>query len=411
VRNILEMKQKRAALVKQAREILDRADAEKRGLTAEETQTYDRIMAEVDALGVEIEREERLQALEARLSQVDQPVAARRDQPGVGRDVRLNLRAMPEYREAFWQALRAGHNSLTADQVRLLMDPEVRALAVGTDAAGGYLVPDEFERTLIQKLTEQNVMRSLATVITTGSGSREIPVEESYGSATWLGEGAAFTESDSSFSQVVLGAHKLGTIIKVSEELLNDSAFDIEAYVASAFARRFARAEEAAFVNGDGVGKPLGVVQSVTLGKVGAAGQTTSITADDLIDLYHALRRPYRQRATWLMADSTVKAVRKLKDNDGQYLWQPGLQAGRPDTILGRPVAVSDDVPAMAAGARSILFGDFSYYWIADRQGRVMQRLVELYAANGQVGFRMYARVDGKLTLPEAVVCYQNAAA
>lgn len=409
MREVLELRQKRANLVAQARSLLDRADAEKRSLAADEEEQYSRIEAEIEALQKEIERREKLYNLEKSLSESEGTVVGGRMKPGEP-NAPTNLRATKEYTDAFWAALKAGRNVLTAEQWKLLHAPEIRNLVVGTDASGGYLVPDEFERTLVKKLEDLNVMRGLATVITTSSGIREIPVEADYGTATWLGETAAYTESDATFSQVTLSAYKLGTIIKVSEELMNDSAFDITDYVTSAFARRFANAEEAAFVNGDGVGKPTGVVQGAEQGKVGATGQTTSVTADDLIDLFHSLRRPYRPRATWLMADSTAKAVRKLKDNDGQYLWQPGLQAGQPDTLLGRPVVISDYMPAMAANAKSILFGDFSYYWIADRVGRVMQRLDELYAANGQVGFRMYQRVDGKLILPEAVKYYQNSA-
>lgn len=409
MKNIIEKRQKRAKLVNQGRELLDKAEKENRALTAEEEQQYDRIMDDVDRLGKEIEREEKQLALENEMKDVSSP--AHRPEPQNDNKKNTNPRASKAYRDAFWRALTHGKNALTAEQVNLLNDPQVRNLSVGTDAAGGYLVPDEFERTLVQKLEDANVMRGLATVITTGSGTREIPVEADYGSATWLGENAAYTESDAQFSQVTLSAYKLGTIIKVSEELLNDSAFNIDNYVAGAFARRFARAEEAAFVNGDGSGKPTGVVQMATEGKVAPDGQVDSVTTDDLFDIYHALKRPYRSNATWLFADSTAKAIRKLKDGDGQYLWQPGLQAGQPDRLLGRPIAISDDVPAMAADAKSIIFGDMSYYWIADRVGRTMQRLVELYAENGQVGFRMYQRVDGKLILPEAIVYFQNAAA
>jgi len=407
---ILEMRRQRAKLIEDARDILDKAEQEKRSLTAEEEQQYDRIMADVDELAKKIQREERMLELEKELDSSLNQVKRMdpKEEPGEKRN--RNLRATAEYRDAFWTALTRGRNALTAEQFDLLMDREVRALVIGTDTAGGYLVPDEFERMLVQKLEAENVMRSLATVISTSSGTREIPVEADYGMAAWLAESAPYQESDIEFGQVILGAHKLGTIIKISEELLNDSAFDMSTYIASAFARRMGRAEEAAFVNGDGTGKPTGVVQSAQQGVVAPAGQTDSISADDLIDLYHALKRPYRSRATWLMADSTAKAIRKLKDNDGQYLWQPGLQAGQPDRILGRPVAISDDVPPLGAGNRAVLFGDFSYYWIADRVGRVMQRLDELYAANGQVGFRMYQRVDGKLILPEAVVYFQNAA-
>lgn len=393
---ILEMREKRAALVEQARQLLDAADNEKRGLTAEEEQQYDRIMADVDALGKRIEQEERQAALEKELQSSQGTQAARREQPGSA-GAEGTGRASQEYRTAFWHAFRQGNSALFAD--------EVRALQVGTDSEGGYLVPDEFERTLIQALQDQNVMRGMATVITTGSGDRLIPVVASHGSASWIAEEGAFTDSDEAFSRVTLGAYKVGTLIKVSEELLQDSAFNLEQYIVSEFARRIGRAEEAAFVNGDGSGKPTGLIGSAGVGVTAAS--TSAITADELIDLYHSLGRPYRQRATFLLADSTAKVIRKLKDNDGQYIWQPGLQAGQPDRLLNRPVAISDDVPTIAASAKVIAFGDFSYYWIADRQGTSFQRLSELYAVNGQVGFRAFRRVDGKLILTEAVKVLQ----
>jgi HK97 family phage major capsid protein len=401
-----ELYAKRVALVKQAREVVDLADKEKRSMTAEETAKYDRIMADVDALGEEIRRLEKLEEAEKAMEGMETRKAGGKEVylPD-GKPLKVSQTA--EYRKAFWDALKLGSNALMPDQVRLLFDPEVRSMVVGTDASGGYLVPDEFERTLVQKLTDENVMRQLATVIRTG-GDRAIPVESSAGTAAWTSEGGNYTESDPTYTQVTLGAYKAGTIVKVSEELLADSAFDLEAYLANTFAKRIAALEEAAFVAGDGSGKPTGVVAGASAGVTGAS--TTAVTADEIIDLYHSLRRPYRQKAVWLMADSTAKAIRKLKTTDGIYLWQPGLARGTPDTLLDRPVYISDSVPAMAASAKSILFGDFSYYWIADRQGRVMQRLVELYAASGYVGFKMYQRVDGKLTLSEAVKYFANKA-
>lgn len=395
--NPKEMREKRAALIKQARDILDRAEAENRDLTAEEEQQYDRIMAEVDALGKRIERAERQAALEAELRQSQGTIAAHLEQPGAGGEVRLG-RDSDEYRNAFWKAVRYTRNALDA--------METRALQVGTDTEGGFLVPTEFERDLVQALENQNVMRTLARVVSTSS-DRSIPVVTSHGSATWLAEEGAFTESDEAFGQKTLYAHKVGTLIKVSEELLQDSAFDLAGYIIGELSRRIGAAEEAAFVNGNGIGKPLGVVQDAEVGVTAASA--TAVTSDELIDLFHSLGRPYRSRATWLMADSTAKAIRKLKDSQGQYVWQPGLQAGQPDRLLARPVVISDDVPAMTTGNKSILFGDFSYYWIADRQGTVLQRLNELYAVNGQVGFRAYRRVDGKLTLSSAVKALKQA--
>ena len=193
-------------------------------------------------------------------------------------------------------------------------------------------------------------------------------------------------------------------MIKVSEELLNDSVFDLESYIAREFARRIGTKEEEAFFTGDGTGKPLGILAASGGAETGVtAASATTVTADELMDLFYSLKSPYRKNAVWILNDSTIKAIRKLKDNNGQYLWQPSLVAGTPDTILGRPVKTSAYMPAIAAGAKTIAFGDFSYYWIADRQGRSFKRLNELYAANGQVGFLGSQRVDGKMILPEAV--------
>lgn len=408
MKTILDMREQRAKLVNQARDLVNRAEEEKRDFNAEDQQQYDRIMNDIDDLKNKIDREEKLAGLENEMSQPIDTIT--KPEPGAQQNDQKIGRASDDYVNAFWKAFRNGKEALNHEEVSMLMDPQIRNLAVGTDANGGYLVPDEFERQIIQELEEQNIMRQLATVIQTSSGSREIPVESDYGTANWMSENEAYTESDATFSQEILGAHKAGTIIKVSEELLNDSAFDIDAYVRSAFARRFGNLEEAAFVNGTGTGQPTGLVGSAQVGHTTATGQTASIIADDFIDLFHSLRRPYRRNASFLMNDGTVKASRKLKDSDGQYIWQPGLQAGEPDRILNRPVHVSDDVPALGAGNKPVAFGDYSYYWIADRQGRVMQRLNELYAANGQVGFRMFERVDGKLILPEAVKVLQNAA-
>ena len=288
----------------------------------------------------------------------------------------------------------------------------LNALQVGTDSEGGYLVPDEFERTLVEALEEQNIFRSLAHVIQTSSGDRKIPVVASKGTASWVDEEGTIPESDDAFSQVSIGAYKLGTMIKVSEELLADSVFDLESYISREFARRIGNKEEEAFFTGDGSGKPLGVLAATGGAQTGVtAASATAITADELMDLYYSLRAPYRKSSVFLMNDSTVKAVRKLKDANGQYLWQPSLSAGTPDTLMGRPVYTSAYMPALAAGAKGVLFGDLSYYWVSDRQGRSFKRLGELYAPTGQVGFLATQRVDGRLILPEAVKILQQKAA
>ena len=399
---ILELREKRAKAWEAAKAFLDSHRNEKGVLSAEDDAAYTRMEQEITDLGKEIARLERQEAFERELSQpVNKPLTGRPVSGGAGKE--KTGRASEEYKANFWNAMRS----------KVPLPSVVNALEEGTDSEGGYLVPDEYERTLVEALEEENVFRQLANVIRTSSGDRKIPVVATKGTASWIDEEGAYTESDDSFGQVSIGAYKVGTMIKVSEELLNDSVFDLESYIAKEFARRIGAKEEEAFFTGDGSGKPLGVLAATGGAETGVtAASSTAITADELMDLFYSLKSPYRKKAVWVLNDSTIKAVRKLKDSTGQYLWQPSLMAGTPDTLLGRPVKTSAYMPVIAAGAKTIAFGDFSYYWIADRQGRSFKRLNELYAANGQVGFLGSQRVDGKLVLSEAVkVLAQKASA
>ena len=349
---ILELREKRAKAWEAAKAFLDSHRKENGVLSAEDDAAYTRMEQEITDLGKEIARLERQEALDAELNRpVNKPLTGK---PGGKADADggedKTGRASDDYRRNFWNAMRS----------KAPMPAVTNALQIGTDSEGGYLVPDEYERTLVEALEEENIFRQMAKVIKTSSGDRKIPVVASKGTASWIDEEGAFPESDDSFGQVSIGAYKLGTLIKVSEELLNDSVFDLQSYISREFARRIG-------------------------------------------DLYYSLKSPYRKKSMWVLNDSTIKAIRKLKDNNGQYLWQPSLTAGTPDMILGRPIKTSAYMPAMAAGAKTIAFGDFSYYWIADRQGRSFKRLNELFAATGQVGFLASQRVDGKMILAEAV--------
>ena len=390
---ILELREKRAKAWEAAKAFLDSHRNEKGVLSAEDDAAYTRMEQEITDLGKEIARLERQEAFERELSQpLNKPLTGRPVSGGVEKE--KTGRASEEYKANFWNAMRS----------KVPLPSVVNALEEGTDSEGGYLVPDEYERTLVEALEEENVFRQMAKVIRTSSGDRKIPVVATKGTATWIDEEGAYTESDDSFGQISIGAYKVGTMIKVSEELLNDSVFDLESYIAKEFARRIGAKEEEAFFTGDGSGKPLGVLAAAGGAETGVtAASSTAVTADELMDLFYSLKSTYRKKAVWVLNDSTIKAVRKLKDSTGQYLWQPSLVAGTPDTLLGRPVKTSAYMPVIAAGAKTIAFGDFSYYWIADRQGRSFKRLNELYAANGQVGFLGSQRVDGKLVLSEAV--------
>lgn len=390
---IQELRNKRLESWEKAKAFLEDKRDEKGIVSQEDTAAYEKMEQEVVDLGKEIDRLERQRDMDMKFGEatsrpvVGSPIRDKEDRTG---------RGSAEYKRDFWNAMRQKDAPIT------------NALQVGVDSEGGYLAPDEFEQTLVAALEEENIFRKLAHIITTSSGDRKIPVVASKGTASWIDEEQAIPESDPSFSQVTIGAHKLGSMIKVSGELLNDSAFNLESYIAQEFGRRLGNTEEEAFLTGDGVGKPVGIFQKTGGGSIGVtAAAATSITADELIDLFYSLRAPYRKNAVFLMNDQSVKLVRKLKDNTGQYLWQPALSLGDPDTILGRPVYTSSFVPTVKGGALTVAFGDFSHYWIADRQGRTLQRLNELFAGTGQVGFMVTQRVDGKLILPEAVQLLQ----
>lgn len=385
-----ELREKRAKAWEEAKKFLDSHRNESGVLSAEDDATYTRMEADITALGNEIKRQERREALEAELNAPTSSPIKTNPENKKAKDVR----ATEEYTRNFWNAMR---HKTTPYEVR-------NALQIGTDSEGGYLVPDEYEHTLVQALEEECAFRQIARIITTASGDRKIPIVTTHGTAAWTAEEKLITESDDVFDSADIGAHKVATLMKVSEELLNDSIFDIPSYISNEFARRMGAKEEEAFCTGDGSGKPTGIFAATGGAQTGVtAASATAITADELIDLCYALKSPYRRKAVWLMNDGTVKAIRKLKDNQGQYLWQPSLAAGTPDTILNRPVYTSSYAPTIAAGAKTIAFGDFSYYWIADRGVRSFRRLDELFAANGQVGFIGSQRVDGKLVLPEAI--------
>ena len=387
---IQEMREKRKKLWDEARNFLD-AKAVNGIMSEEDTRTYEKMEQEVIDLGKAIQREERREKMDAELNApASTPIT------GKPSDTHIDSksgRASDAYQKAFW------------DNIRKKKYYDIQnVLEIGDDDHGGYLVPDEYEKTLVQGLEEANFFRSVAHVIHTDSGERKIPVVADHGEAQWIDESGAYQLDDDEFTVETLSAYKLGTAIKVSEELMNDSVFNIQSYIAGEFARRIGAAEEAAFIAGNGVKKPTGVL---TTAETGYTTATAAISFDDVQELYYSLKSPYRKRAGWILNDTTVKALRKLKDSNGNYLWQPSVSADIPDMIMSRPYYTSQYVPEIEAGAKVLIFGDYNYYWIADRQGRSFKRLDELFAMNGQVGFIASERIDGKLILPEAVKVLQ----
>lgn len=386
--NILELYEKRAKAWEAAKAFLDSHTDKDGKLSEEDAAAYDKMEKEVMDYTKSIERLQRQEALDNKLNQpTTSPVKNNPSKPkGKG-----GFRATDEYKSSMLTALRTNFRQISD------------VLEEGNDANGGYLVPEEYDRRLIDVLDEENIMRTLGTTITT-SGEHKINIAATKPAAAWIEEGAAIQFSDATFGQKLLDAHKLHVAIKITDELLYDNAFNLENYIITQFGKALANAEEDAFLNGDGTGKPKGLFQDA---EVGVTTSAASITSDNIIELVYSLKRPYRKNASFIMNDQTIAALRKLKDNNNNYIWQPSYQAGEPDRLLGYTLHTSAFAPKQAAGAKAIAFGDFSYYNIGDRGVRSLQELKELFAGNGMVGYLMKERVDGLLVQPEAVKCLQ----
>jgi len=396
---IHELREKRAKAWNAAKAFLDSRRNEKGVLSAEDDATYTRMEQEIADLGREIARMERQAAIDAELAKpVTTPITAK-PMNGSGEDKPKTGRGSVAYKNAVLDALRSNFRRIS------------NVLTEGVDSQGGYLVPEEYDSRLIDVLTEECIMRKLGHTITT-SGEHKINIAGNKPAAAWIEEGEALTFGDATFDQIILDAHKLHVAIKVTEELLYDNAFGLENYIITQFGKALANAEEDAFLNGTGVGQPLGLLAADGGAEIGVtAAATDDITYDEIVELVYSLKRPYRKNASFLCNDQTLAALRKLKDLNGRPLWQESLQAGEPGRILGYPVHTSPYFPVMTAGLPAIAFGDYNYYNIGDRGTRSFAELKELFAGNGMVGFVAKERVDGKLVLPEAVKLLKMAAA
>lgn len=382
--NISEMIKNRADLVGQMRNFVDTHEDKSGKLSAEDAAAYAKMETEFEQLSDAISRQQRADAREAELAKpVNSPITGKPYVMSTQSEEKKG-RASDAYKKAMLTAMRTNFRQISD------------VLSEGVDADGGYLVPIEYDRRLIDVLEEENIMRSLATKITT-SGEHKINIAATKPAAAWIEEGGALTFGDATFDQTFLDAFKLHVAIKVTEELLYDNAFNLESYIITQFGKALANAEEDAFLNGSGVGKPTGIFDSTKGGHV-VNTLTAAIKSDDMLDLVYGLKRPYRKNASFIMNDATLAQLRKLKDNNGAYIWQPSYQADEPDRILGYTVHTSAYAPADA-----IAFGDYSYYNIGDRGSRSFKQLNELFAGNGMIGFVAKERVDGKLILPEAV--------
>ena len=381
---VQELIEKRAKVWETAKNFVDTHEDKNGNLSAEDKETYSRMEAEIEELTNSIERQQRAERREQELSKpVNSPITGKpyKDEPQG--EVKTG-RASDEYKKAMLTALRSNFRQVS------------NVLQEGVDADGGYLVPEEYDHRLIDVLTEENIMRGIATKITT-SGEHKINIAATKPAAAWIEEGEALSFGDATFEQKILDAHKLHVAIKITEELLYDNAFGLENYIITEFGKALANAEEDAFLNGDGVGKPTGIFDK-TKGGESIGTLTAALKSDDILDLIYKLKRPYRKNASFIMNDATLAQIRKLKDNNGQYLWQPSYQANEPDKILGYNIRTSAVAPTDA-----IAFGDYKYYNIGDRGSRSFKQLNELFAGNGMIGYVAKERVDGLLILPEAV--------
>lgn len=377
-----ELIARRAKVWEEAKAFVESHQKENGTLSAEDTAAYEKMEAEITDLTAAIDRERRAGEREAELNKpVNTPLTVKPYKAEGGEE--KTGRASDEYRKGMLQALRSNFRQIS------------NVLQEGVDSDGGYLVPEEYDRRLIDVLDEENIMRTLGTRITT-SGEHKINIAATKPAASWIEEGGQLTFGDATFDQIILDAYKLHVAIKVTEELLYDNAFGLENYIITQFGKALANAEEDAFLNGDGNGKPTGLFHASKGGNL--ANTIEKIASDDLISLVYALKRPYRKRASFILNDKTLSSIRTLKDNNGAYIWQPSYQAGEPDRLLGYALHTSAYAPTDA-----ISFGDYSYYNIGDRGTRSFAELKELFAGNGMIGYVAKERVDGKLVLPEAV--------
>lgn len=402
---IIDLKEKRAGLVKEMRSLLDTASAANRDLNADEQTKYNKLESDVDAIGKQVEREERLATVESDLrAQRDPGYRPAADAKG-GKP-----RATAEFKEAFATFLRS------KGIVSTIPAQHLNVLQTNVDADGGFLVPEEFESTIYTLLRQADPIRSAATVLTLGH-DRHMPVQTGKSAFSWIGENGQYPTTQPGVGRVTLAAHKLGGVIYVSDEMLQDSGSNVEQFLTSDSVEGIRETESTAFCTGDGAAKPLGLFSTTNVAGTalteytGAVSASAAITGDDLIETFHSLKPQYRLNASWLATDTLVKLIRKLKNSDGDYIWQPGLTAGQPDRILNRPVLVSEFAPAPAASTRSLAFGDLKQYIIADRLGLAMRRFDEIAALNGQVAFRVTKRTDARLRDARAVVFFKHGAA
>jgi HK97 family phage major capsid protein len=405
---VLELREKMATLATEARKELDSInDKTDSTRVAEIEGRFDAIMADHDKIGKEVEREERLAAAESRAVDAKRPVEDAKAEAEA-------RQAAPEYKEVFEKQLRFGAASLDAEEREVLMSgrSEVRAQGTTPDSAGGYTVPEGFSGEIDTSLAawgpmwDANIVRELTT--SSGNALPWPTVDDTAKRGRIKAENAAVDDDgtdDVVFGEKVLNAYMYDTgMVRIPIELLQDSAFAMEPLLTDLFGERLGRTANEVLTTGTGSGQPNGIVTAASTGLTAASA--TAITSDELIDLFHSVDPAYRAspKCRWMFNDSTLAAIRKLKDGQGNYLWQMGdVRTGEPDMFLGKAYSVNQAMADIATGNSSVLFGDLSRYVVRKVRGFQVMTLRERYAENFQVGMVGFKRFDGELLNTSAV--------
>lgn len=275
-----------------------------------------------------------------------------------------------------------------------------KALRRGSAGSGNFIVPDTFEQKLVKGLTDKSVLRKLCTVLKTNTTMR-IPTIIADGEATWIPENEPVQFSEAVYGEIVLDAYKLAHKVIVSDEMLEDAQFDVEDYIRQLFVESVSAAEELALFIGDGNGKPTGLLHQASTGWV--SEKAGDITYDDILNLIHSVKSPYRKNAALVMSEDAITKLLSIIHYHGDSPWDVSLKDGTTKTLFGYPVYTTNYLDRVLPGTKPVLFGDFSYFWIGERGKRSVKRLIERYADTGQVAYITTERIDAKLVLPEAI--------
>jgi HK97 family phage major capsid protein len=388
----------------QAKDIMDRASAEKRAPSAEEREATDRAFADIDAIDAQIK------GLTDRARVDAESDVARAEWSRIVNPDRVDdrdHRALAEF-DAFLRG-HSGKRVMDVDFRAIAAEKrairagatgrEFRDLVVGTAGAGGNTVPTSFVRALYDFLEVYSGMRRTnATIVTTTGGEKlEFPKVTAHGTAALVLEGSAIAEADPAFGKMTLDAYKYGQLLQYSSELAADTGVDLVGFAARDLGRALGRVTDTAYVNGTGSNQPQGVMTAIGTAITGGTGVAGVPTFDNLIDVVYSVNEDYRVNAQWLMRDATAGAIRKLKDTDGQYLWQPSQQIGQPDRLLAFPVVTDPNVAATGTGIVSVAFGDFSTFYIRDVGAIRLERSDDYAFANDLVTWRALLRTDSDL--------------